>query len=190
MPCSIRLRPDAWAALFPGDTPVRVNEVPDWSDRQWRSFDAAAADQLGKAVVTATATLSPVTPPSPSGHPLTRAITALATRELPPDRQGPRGDRGEKIPIDDERLTAALDRRTGSLPPREAPSAGGAALDPSALLAAFHAVRGYYTRPEAQTAYQEAPTTASAPMPVPGAEFHERVAHLGDHPAPCAPSAW
>ena len=172
------LRPDVWDALFPATTPVRANEVPDWSDRQWRSFDAAAADQLGKAMVTATASLSPVQPMAPSQHPLTREITKLVANEMPSTR----GDRGEKIEIDDERLNKTLDRLTSQLPPRETRPQTSSSFNVSTALATFHAVRNYYSRPEAQVPYQETPTTASPPMPTPEPEFHERVAHLGDHP--------
>lgn len=172
------LRPDVWDALFPATTPVRANEVPDWSDRHWRSFDAAAADQLGKAMVTATASLSPVQPMAPSRHPLTREITKLVANEMPSTRS----DRGEKIDIDDERLNKTLDRLTNQLPPRGTRPEVSANFNISTMLATFHAVRNYYSRPEAQVPYQEAPTTASAPMPTPEPEFHERVAHLGDHP--------
>lgn len=181
-PLLTALRPDAWDALFPATTPVRANVVPDWSDRHWRSFDAAAADQLGKALVTATASLSPVQPMAPSQHPLTRVITQLVANEMPSTR----GDRGEKIDIDDERLNKTLDRLTSELPPRDirpqSGSSSNAGFNVSAALATFHAVRNYYNRPEAQVAYQETPTSASAPMPTPEPEFHERVAHLGDHP--------
>ena len=172
------LRPDVWDALFPAITPVRANEVPDWSDRHWRSFDAAAADQLGKAMVTATALLSPVQPMAPSRHPLTREITKLVAIEMPSSRS----DGGDKIEIDDERLNERLDRLASQLPPRESPQQPGTSFNVSTALATFHAVRNYYSRPEAQVPYQEAPTTASAPMPTPEPEFHERVAHLGDHP--------
>ncbi|HEX5858548.1 MAG TPA: hypothetical protein VFY91_10625, partial [Microbacterium sp.] len=174
------LRPDVWDALFPPDTPVGVNAVPEWQQRHWRSFDAQRVHDLGKVVGLLSAMGSPVEPPLPSTNLLTPGLLSTL-RELRAisGRQGVGG-------IDDVRLTEALDRIIGEGSDKagvtELPFAddGDSMLTTLALL---HQARRYYDRPESKTEYRATPDgPPPPPLAPPQPEFHERVASVGDHP--------
>lgn len=174
------LRPDVWDALFPGDTPVGVNAVPDWDSRHWRTFDAQRVHDLGKVVGLLSAMGSPVDPPLPSTHPLTPSLLAtLREFHALSGRTGP----GR---IDDETLTEVLDEVIG-----EGTDKAGITQLPFddasnsmfATLAFLHQARRYYDRPESKTAYRGTPDGEAPPaLDPPKPEFHERVASVGDHP--------
>lgn len=177
------LQPQAWDALFPGDTPVRENTVPPLDERRWRTFDAQLVHDLGKFTGLLTSVASAVDPPAPSAHPLAPGLIATLRqlRVLPL--------RGALGPVDDERWTAQLDRAIGETGddrrgPRSRDRFAGIADEGMlGVLSALHEARRYYDRPESASAYRAVPDGAPLPPLAPKTpEFHERVASVGDHP--------
>src|SRR5262249_25634785 len=43
------VKPKVWDTAFPPETPVNGQEVPNWGQRRWRSFDARTVHDFGKA---------------------------------------------------------------------------------------------------------------------------------------------
>lgn len=189
--------PDLWDRAFPGDTPVGPNRVPDWQNRDWRTFSAKDAADLAKAIHLATIVADPVNPVAPSGHPLTAGIIRFA-REFGALRLPGRG-RDEDFPVYDESvLTTVLDDRlprgregawTARTPGGRAyrSIAGGDAegyATAEAALQELHRVRRFYERPESQSPSQvvKSPPDKVAPVSQRAPEFHERIAAAGDHP--------
>lgn len=171
--------PELWVACFPGDTPVTGREMPDWSDRYWRSFDATAVHDSAKLIHLLTVLADPAVPPEPALAPANRII-------------GRRTRSGRQGHIDETTLTAALDEELGegsATPGEFSPRAieGRIAATEDAtdrLLLNLHRVRRYYERPEAQTGeYRERPLPDAVSQPperkIP--DFHERMALVGDH---------
>ena len=189
-----------WQKAFGTTTPVRANSVPEWQDRDWRTFAAKDCSDIAKAVHLATIAADPVTPVAPLAHPLTQELLKVAAQtgaltfgdgQGHGDGQG--RDRRGRIPTYDESaLTRYLDdtlARGGDgawTTPEARPS--GSTTDPTEsvldALRQLHLARRFYERPESQAAKQEvkSPPDKVTPLPVPEAEFHERVAAAGDHP--------
>ena len=182
-----------WPRIFPGHLSVRANQVPQWQDRDWRTFPAKDAADIAKAVHLATVAADPTTPVPPSRHPLMRSIWNFVqeSKALHIPR---RGD-GPDWPVYDEAaITRRLDRtlprgaKGASTPAPQAHAYGTLAstdlADPvKSALHNLHRVRRFYERPESQYATQSVP---NPPKPIkalepPTPEFHERVAAVGDH---------
>ncbi|WP_439592008.1 hypothetical protein [Microbacterium sp.] len=173
------IEPKVWDAVFPPDTPVGLNAVPEWEQRRWRTFDAKAVHDIGKLVGLLSAMGSPVDPPLPSTHPLTPGLLSTL-RQL--DAYSGRIGVGR---IDDEVLTRVLDEVVGESSDRpgvrRVPDGAGS-TSMAQTLALLHQARRYYDRPESKADYRGTPDGPPPPPvkpPVP--EFHERVASVGDH---------
>lgn len=179
------VQPKVWDAAFPPDTPVRSNQVPEWDDRKWRSFNAQHVHNIGKAVHLATMYTDPTSPPLPSEHPLTTPMMQLTRAYYRYDRTD---DEYERRPRYDESMaTAELDKLVEdgrSLREIEREIAdvdnwvGKIALE-------LHRCRRYYERPESQGDYQERPdpSVQAKLLPQQSPEFHERCGMTGDHPS-------
>ena len=171
--------PAAWDAAFPPDTPVESRAMPDWSDRRWRTFDAAGVHDAAKLVHLLTVFSSPTDPPLPDASPLGRTVgRGIFSR----DQQN----------IDESRLTAQLDEMLGEgQSGREAPSlerikalVAGQENWLMRLALDLHRARRYYERPEADTGdYRERPVDGAHTEPMERLipDFHQRVAMVGDH---------
>ena len=156
-----------WDALFPADTPVGANTVPEWQQRHWRSFDAQRVHDLGKVVGLLSAMGSPVEPPLPSTNLLTPGLLATL-REL----RAISGRQGVGR-IDDVRLTETLDRiigegsdKAGLTRSCPSPTTANSMLTALALL---HQARRYYDRPESKSEYRATPD-GPPPPPLDAAE--------------------
>jgi len=192
--------PDLWDLAFEPETPVRGNAVPQWQQRDWRTFPAQDAAQIAKAVHLATVVADPVDPVAPLAHPLTEGILQLALETGALRLPGRRGEGRLDFPVYDESiLTAALDDTLprgprgawtergrfagdyGSVGANGADGVGAAGQ----ILRTLHRVRRFYERPESQAESQTVahPPQRIAPVPSPLPEFHERVGAAGDHPA-------
>lgn len=172
----------AWDGVFPADTPVRGPKPPDWSDRHWRTFNAAAVHDAGKALHLLPLFTSPTSPPLPSAHPLGRLLSqwvgsrdgpwdeSVVTRSFDMvlgerDRDG--GPRRRPIPLDQlEEILGGADPMTRTV------------LE-------VHRARRFYERPESALPYQERPSEdpVVAEVPRPDPDFHERCTFVSDHPA-------
>ena len=167
---------DLWHAVFPTKTPVRRRNLPDWSDRYWRTFPAAEIHDTAKLFHVMAMFTDPVSPPAPSAHPLTEMLGRLGVgshRERYDESQFTRqfdeilGEGGQRMSL------AAIEKLTESQE------------DPLMRIAIqLHRVRRFYERPENQAAYQERPDDGATPVPPPrpDPDFHERCALLADHP--------
>jgi len=189
--------PDVWELAFGEDTPVGANRVPEWQQRDWRTFPAKDAADIAKAIHLATVVADPVNPVAPLAHPLAQGILQLALQSGALTLPGRRHE--QDFPIYDESvLTRALDDslprgRDGAWtsPARgdriysaiAAGDATGAAAVASALRD-LHRVRRFYERPESQADRQsvKSPPDAVTPVAPPEPEFHQRVGAAGDHP--------
>ena len=56
---------DAWASIFPPDTPVRGRQQLDWSTRYWRTFRAAEVQNTAKLISAVAVAASPIVPGVP-----------------------------------------------------------------------------------------------------------------------------
>jgi hypothetical protein len=188
--------PGLWDRAFGDDTPVGVNRVPEWQNRDWRTFSAKDAADIAKSIHLATVVADPVDPVAPLQHPLAEGILGLAVQTGALRVPG-RANRGDPPVYDESVLTRVLDdglprgtegawtRRTaagvayGSI---AAGDATGAAAVGSALRE-LHRVRRFYERPESQAAEQtvKSPPDKITPVPQRAPEFHERVGAAGDH---------
>ncbi len=193
------VQPGLWERAFDEGTPVRANTVPQWQQRDWRTFAAKDAAGIAKAVHLATVVADPVNPVPPLSHPMAAGVLRLATQTGALRVPG-RGHEREDYPTYDEsRLTAALDEgmprgTRGAWTSTASPVAqygSVAAADPDGIASAaqalreLHRVRRFYERPESQADAQrvKSPPDAVKPLPSPEPEFHERVGAAGDHPA-------
>lgn len=184
------VRPDVWAALFPPDTPVRSNTLPDWKDRRWRSFSAKTVHDIGKLVHLQTMYADPTGPPAPAQHPIAEDLTALtndaiSARDLPDGYE-------RRFSYDERRLTEQMDevveppqRGDEPLPSLASIQRRVAASDGylERIFLELHRARRFYERPESQNPYfprGEEPSRKLGPQTT---EFHARVAMAGDHPA-------
>ncbi|QEW03478.1 hypothetical protein [Microbacterium lushaniae] len=196
-----------WAAVFPAATSVAGPAAPDFSGRQWRSFDAAAVQEIGRALTMQATLISPTDPPLPSALPTTRHMNRVMpmqpshdpkpTREELERLRAPRPyRRGEddrdqilrdlntdirrEFP-DEAALTARFDTMlAGSLTAQEKAVAAASGFDRGLLQ--LHLARRFYERPESVGAYAEQPSVAPTPLGPREQEFHERLAMVGDHP--------
>ncbi len=180
-----------WERAFGPQTPVRSNLVPQWQQRDWRTFAAKDTSDIAKAVHLATISADPITPVAPLDHPLTNAVLEVARQsEALSFEQG--RDRRHPVPTYDEsRLTQFLDGSLqrgakGAWTTPDAGRAGTGDLTESVLgaLEQLHLVRRFYERPESQATHQRVkePPDKVETLPSPEPEFHERVAAAGDHP--------
>ncbi|WP_203335738.1 hypothetical protein [Nocardioides limicola] len=171
-----------WERVFEPATPVLSQQVPQWQQRDWRSFDAAAVAQLAKVMHLATIYASPTEPPSPQAHPLQRLFQSTVNRWLDGRRRYDERDLTERLDemTEGQPLIHWERQRSGRPDGREPEQSMAQALID------LHRVRRFYERPEsaAQLPYRERPDpdAVAAPLPPPAPEFHERVAMLGDHP--------
>ena len=179
------VKPKVWDAAFPPETPVNGQQVPDWQQRRWRSFDARTVHDFGKAVHLATMYAGPTTPPAPGDHPLAGPLAEIS-REYYRIEHTP-GQHGERRRLYDESLmTADLDEIVES---RESPEAIGKVISAQQpwlrrMALELHRARRFYERPEEAGTYRDRPIPGAAPPPVPkpGPEFHARCAMAGDYP--------
>src|SRR3954468_24958261 len=51
--------PRLWIHMFPAATPVRPNDVPDWSARKWRSFSTRTVHDIARSLHMATILADP-----------------------------------------------------------------------------------------------------------------------------------
>ncbi|MFT3798821.1 hypothetical protein [Microbacterium sp.] len=188
--------PALWERAFDERTPVAANAVPQWQERDWRSFSAKDAADIAKTVHLATVVADPVNPVAPLRHPLAQGVLGLATQTGALRLPGLRHE-GPDSPIYDESvLTRHLDDSlprgargawTNAAPPTLA-GYGSVPADQNGAAAQalreLHRVRRFYERPESQAESQrvKSPPDKAAPLPSPAPEFHERVAAAGDHP--------
>jgi hypothetical protein len=177
-----QIDPKAWDGVFPPDTPVRSPVPPDWSDRHWRTFNAAAVHDAGKAFHLLPMFTSPTSPPLPSAHPVNRLLTQwTGTRDHPWDES-----------VITQLFDTALGERDrdGGLPRRPIPLERIEAMlsdtDPvTRSVFEVHRARRFYERPESARSYQDRPSEdAEIPeVPRPDPDFHERCTFVSDHPA-------
>ncbi len=167
---------DLWHAVFPPKTPVRRRNLPDWSERYWRTFPAAEIHDTAKLFHAMAMFTDPVSPPAPSAHPLTTLLGRLGV-------ETPRGG------YDESHFTARFDEILGEGGHRMSLAAiekmAESQEDPMMRIAIqLHRARRFYERPENQSAYQERPDEGVTPTspPRPDPDFHERCALLADHP--------
>ena len=98
-----------WRKAFGPRTPVRDNRVPEWQQRDWRTFAAKDCSDIAKAVHLATIAADPVTPVAPLAHPLTQAVLEVA-RQAGALTFAEGHDRRHPVPTYDESaLTRYLD---------------------------------------------------------------------------------
>ena len=98
-----------WRKAFGPNTPVLANRVPEWQQRDWRTFAAKDCSDIAKAVHLATVAADPVTPVSPLAHPLTQAVLGVA-QQAGALTLAEGHDRRHPVPVYDEsRLTRFLD---------------------------------------------------------------------------------
>lgn len=177
------IEPGLWDVVFPPDTPVRGQPLPDWEKRRWRSFRASTVHDLGKVAQAVSVFADPTTPPLPSAHPLTPLVERFTSR-FHIEHNGRSGD---PHPYDESLGTESLDRTVESdrsLAVLERIIAG--TRDPmERMMLELHRVRRFYERPESQLPYKERPDPgAKSPRPPrPTPDFHERCSLVGDHPA-------
>ena len=145
----------AWTEVFPGDTPVRGPVAPEWSDRHWRTFDAGAVHNAGKAFHLLPVFTSPTSPPAPSAHPIGRLLSQwVGTRDTP---------------WDESVVTRSLDRvlgegdGEGGPPQRRLPLQViernlDAAEPMTKAILETHRARRFYERPESALPYQDRPS--------------------------------
>lgn len=184
-----------WSRAFPASTPVRENPVPQWQQRDWRTFPAKDVAETAKAIHLATVAADPTTPVKPSAHPFMRPIFDYVLKnkalQLPA-----RGNRLDWPVYDESVLTRLLDARLPRGPKGAQTlaspvgaygygvlSAAASAAAVQAALQDLHRVRRFYERPESQAAKQAVPVPPKKVQPLepPKPEFHERVAAAGDH---------
>ncbi|QKE84416.1 hypothetical protein [Arthrobacter sp. NEB 688] len=182
-----------WRRAFGEDTPVRANRVPEWRDRDWRTFAAKDCADIAKAVHLATVAADPVNPVTPSEHPLLQNVLGIVNeaKAITWDGRGGHGDRGRRSPrYDESRLTAYLDRQLhgGADGAWTTPAAGTLPATPAGdvgtVLWHLHLARRFYERPESQAEHQVLadPPDRVEPLEPPAPEFHARVGAAGDHP--------
>ncbi|HYN67037.1 MAG TPA: hypothetical protein VES93_09125, partial [Ornithinibacter sp.] len=181
-----------WRRAFGPQTPVLANRVPEWQQRDWRTFAAKDCSDIAKAVHLATIAADPITPVAPMAHPLTQAVLEAA-REVGALTLAEGHDRRHPVPVYDESaLTRYLDDVIGRgrdgawTTPAERPGApaGGPGTSMLDTLRQLHLARRFYERPESQAAEQvrKAPPDKVTPLKPPEPEFHQRVGAAGDHP--------
>ena len=68
---------------------MRANRVPEWQERDWRTFAAKDCSDIAKAVHLATVAADPVTPVAPARPPAHRGAARRRARGRRPDRRGP-----------------------------------------------------------------------------------------------------
>ena len=179
------LKAKVWDAAFPPETPVNGQPVPDWQQRRWRSFDARAVHDFGKAVHLATMYTSPTAPPAPDEHPLAGPLAEISGRyyriEHTPGRHGAR-----RRLYDESLMTEDLDQIVES---HESPGVVSRVIADEQpwlrrMALELHRARRFYERPEEAGTYRDRPVPGAISPPVdrPEPEFHERCAMAGDHP--------
>ena len=183
-----------WRKAFGRATPVLANRVPQWQQRDWRTFAAKDCSDIAKAMHLSTIAADPVTPVAPLAHPLAQAMLGVArqTEALTYVEGGDR--RHPMLSYDESALTRALDDglargRDGAWTTRPArPDADGGVDSTASVFDALrhlHLARRFYERPESQVKHQvvKDPPDKVTPLRPPTAEFHARIAAAGDHPA-------
>jgi len=173
------LDPEAWAAIFPPDTPVRRRTPPDWQHRHWRTFRAAEVHDVAKLFSFYSLATSPTSLPTPD--PEVDLISRLMTEVV---GQRVRGRYDESL------FTREFDRLIFEPSVSDRVSLDqiekriGAAVGLQRALLELHRARRFYERPESQVPYERRPTE-DAQLPKlarPEPDFHERVSLLGDQP--------
>jgi len=177
------LKPDAWAQVFPPDTPARSRQQPDWNSRHWRTFRAAEVHDTAKLLSAVAMAFNPVSPGVPDREldPLVQLVNQQI--DLPSD-----------LSLYDERSqTAQQDRTVGEPGPTGGDVSSLSSIEKKisatrGIERAFlelHRARRFYERPESQVAGPPSPIEGATRERVPrlDPDFHERVSLLGDHPA-------
>lgn len=154
--------PDLWSRVLPPDTPVRRPDFGTFANRDWRSFPAKTVHDMAALVNLYSTLLFPIDPPDFKNFLLTNRENPLFTLI------------GRLGHSDERALTAELDDPAGKSDNPWVP-----------LLRPLHAARRFYERREATQDYRRRPVEglASAKLPVPRPDFHERVTHMADQPA-------
>lgn len=166
-----KIDPGVYRELFPADrTPVRANRVPDWSNRDWRSFDAGLVANIAKLLHVANVTTSLAELPTPNRSFLgkfPRVIDTGDDRDLDIDGFPGAGEPTGYTPSDWLKDDVGSDR-----------GPGGRIIDQ------LHRVRRFYERREEQMPYRGKPDPDARTEKVrsPEPEYHERCAMAGDHP--------
>lgn len=178
-PLTSPIRADLWQHLFPGSTPVRTYEPPQWDGRHWRTFEARAGQDAALAIQTALAAASPVAPPDvDAGAALADALGLGYGRfdnsdELEASRLRRWDEVTGELSLDHPVPLARLEGRGGRGDPNER------------LLWQLHRARRFYDRPEEQHDYRRRPDpdATQPPLPRPEPDFAERLSLINDHPA-------
>ena len=190
-----RTEPTVWPKVFRPSTLVRGQAVPDWSDRDFNSFDARNVTTLAKAIHAAGMLASPTSPPRVAEHPLTGPMKELTSDWYRPDPRYTVGRESQhRHPVYDESIgTRQLDDYLREGGHRLFGVASFDAEEPVTSLGSFtarmalelHRARRFYERPESleQEVYKDRPDKQAEPLPQRGQEFHERCVACGDHPA-------
>lgn len=173
--------PELWAALFPPDTFVRPFAFRDHGDRNIRTIPVRGVLSYLDGLYRRIAERSPedlpklvAGPGDDPGATLSDLIDDLGGVHDRLHRWKLQWDRKERYDPDFARSeTRALDPDVTSLP----------GLPNKAAVDFYQAVR-FYDRPEMKDAYREKPDASLVPPPpeVPDVDFHQMLAHLGDHP--------
>jgi hypothetical protein len=169
----------AWAAIFPPDTPVRRKTAPDWDDRHWRTFRATEVQDTAKLFSFFSMATSPTNLPTPDPE---RDPISLIMRGIVGQTRRER--------YDESRFTLAYDRLISEpsvadrLPLDHIEGRIEAATGLPRALMELHRARRFYERPEAKVPYKRRPVDGAMLVrpPKPAPDFHERVSLLGDHP--------
>jgi hypothetical protein len=200
IPCTARvgaIEPALWPKVFPPSTPVAGQQVPDWSNRPFRSFDTRNVTSLAKAVQATSILASPTAAPTPAAHPLTAPMLRFTERYRVPDPRFPERPWRPQPPLayDESLATRDLDEiliegkaPDGFVGQGHELSEQVASIDvlPARMAWELHQARRFYERPESEQRYLDRPDPERRPLPsLPKKEpeFHERCATVGDHPA-------
>ena len=189
IPCEVLLEPvnpDLWRKLFPRDTDVVSDAVPDWNQRHWRSFAARRVHDFARDLHMSTIYASPTGKPRLGDLPIAEAAAKMLGAERPrSDRTGRiLEDRPRPMP-DEGRLTMRFDEVVEGRRPLEEIDRDIAHqqdwLERAAL--ELHRCRRFYERPESRQEYRDRPDPRAKlpPLPRSKSEFHERCALAGDH---------
>ena len=189
IPCEVLLEPvnpDLWRKLFPRDTDVVSDAVPDWNQRHWRSFAARRVHDFARDLHMSTIYASPTGKPRLGDLPIAEAAAKMLGAERPrSDRTGRiLEDRPRPMP-DEGRLTLRFDEVVEGRRPLEEIERDIAHrqdwLERAAL--ELHRCRRFYERPESRQEYRDRPDPRAKlpPLPRSKSEFHERCALAGDH---------
>lgn len=188
-----------WRAVFPPETPVLPNGVPDWRDRDRSTYEVASTVLAMKLLHLMTVISSPGEPPAPSAHPLGPAFEQLvASGEMNNERDTAIDAPPTAREFSERKLNNLLDRIDAGgdglqiiermMGAHDDASRAQAATAKAAagLLATMRRAARYFeptTATDTATAGPDRRTTPPHELTPPEGEFHARVSGAGDQPA-------